>query len=420
MDFYIQEYGAVGDGNTLNTTAIQAAIDACFAAGGGRVVVADGVYMTGTVVLRSAVELYLAPNGTLLASPNCGRYDESSEFEMRPYPYNVILTGKIADYGDYPELPKKHVCCDALPRNRGCCLIYAERVENIAITGAGKIDGNGTCFVEKAPEEAHHYKKFRRIHAPTPPRIVFFAGCKNIKVEGITVTNGPAGWSFWIHDCDFVHFDKVKIICDLDYPNNDGIHINCSRDVTVSNCNIICSDDCVVVRANSRSLKENKVCERIAVNNCTMTTECAGIRVAFVGDGVVRNCVFSNIVMTDCTVGVLIELPDRSLIESDFGREKTLIENLRFSNIVMDRMKKPIVFKPFDGPQTEIEAIRNIYFDGITAIGRIAIQMSGTESVPIENVFFSNCRFTYLPDFDPIKLNKTKNVRFDSVTFTAE
>ena len=263
MDFNIQDHGAVGDGKTLNTKAIQETIDVCFEMGGGRVVISDGIYMTGTIILKSGVELHIASNGVLLGSPNCGKYDEAAQFDVRPYPYNVILSGDIADYGDYPDLPKQHVICENLPRNRGCCLIFAEDSENIAITGSGKIDANGTSFVEAAPEEAHHYKKFRRIHAPTPPRIVFFTGCQNIKVEDVTVTNGPAGWSFWIHDCDDVSFDKVKILCHLDYPNNDGIHINCSRNVSVSNCKITCSDGCIVVRANSRSLKENKVCERL-------------------------------------------------------------------------------------------------------------------------------------------------------------
>ena len=103
------------------------------------------------------------------------------------------------------------------------------------------------------------------------------------------------------------------------------------------------------------------------VSNCTLTTAAAGIRIAFVGDGVIRDCVFSGIVMTDSCVGVLLELPDKNLLQSDFGREATLVENLRFSNIIMDRMKLPIKINVFDGEQTEVEAIRKLHFDGIIA-----------------------------------------------------
>ena len=418
MDFLVQNFGAIGDGKAINTKAIQSAIDACYNAGGGRVIISRGVFMTGTIVLRSRVNLHIEADGTLLGSPNCGEYDKNSEFDVRPYPYNVILAGDIADYGDYPDVPKKHVVTENLPRNRGCCLIYAEEVESISITGMGKIDANGTSFVESVPEGVQHYTKYRRKHAPTPPRVTFFAGCRNVKVEDVTVVNGPAGWSFWVHDCDYVTFDKVKINCDLDYPNNDGIHVNCSRNVNISNCNITCSDDCIIVRANSRSLSENKVCEKITVSNCNLTTSTAGVRIAFVCDGVIRNCTFSNLVITNSPFGMLLELPDKNLIQSDFGREKTLVENLRFSNIVMDNVHLPVKINVFDGPQTEVEAIRNLSFDGITARGDMAMVINGTESVAIENVRFTNCSFETTNKYPAVTTKKVKNLTLDGVSFT--
>lgn len=425
MDFFIEKYGAVGDGKTLNTAAIQKAIDDCAAQGGGRVVVSHGIYMTGTIVLKSGVDLHIEADGTILGSPNCGKYDENSAFDIRPFPYNVIYSGDIADYGDYPDFPKKHVERANLPRNRGCCLIYAEESENVSITGTGKIDGNGTRFVEVAPKEANSRTKYRRIHAPTPPRIVFFCGCKNVKVEGITVTNAPGGWSFWVHDCDYVNFDKVKIDCDLDYPNNDGIHVNCSRNVTVSNCAITCSDDCIVVRANSRSLKENKPCEKITVTNCSLVSATAGIRVAYVCDGTIRNCAFDNLVITNSPRGVFLELPDKNLIQSDFGREKTLIENMRFSNIIMDNVSIPVGIHLFDGPQTEINAVRNLFFNGITARGNVAIIIEGTENTAVENVRFTDCNFETRNDgcrwrdyYNPFKFENVKNLALDGVNVT--
>ena len=107
--------------------------------------------------------------------------------------------------------------------------------------------------------------------------------------------NQPSGWSYWIHDCDYVSFNKCKIIANVQYPNNDGIHINSSRNVTVSNCDISCGDDCIIVRANNLSLAENKVCEKVTVTNCNLTSYANGIRIGWMGDGVIRNCSFSNI-----------------------------------------------------------------------------------------------------------------------------
>lgn len=182
MVFDIRNYGAMGDGQTLNTEAIQKAIDECVSSGGGKVLVEDGTYMTGTIVLGNNVELHIAQSATLLGSPECS---------------------------DYPERETCFLDTPKLPRWRNACLIYAERAENISLTGMGKIDCNGTSFVVEATKGNRYGGwNYTRIDGPTPPRVVFFAGCKNVKVEDVTMVNQPAGWSYWIHDCDFVTFDK--------------------------------------------------------------------------------------------------------------------------------------------------------------------------------------------------------------------
>ncbi len=393
MIFDIRSYGAKDQSDFMNTTAIQAAIDACHAAGGGDVIIPNGTYMTGTLVLKSNVNLSISAGGVLLGSPNCGSYAPDAEFDSRPYPYNVILSGKIEDHGDYPDIPKEHVDVEALPRNRGCSLIFAENAENISITGMGKIDANGTSFTEPAPQEANHYTPYRRIHAPTPPRVVFFTGCRNVCVDHVSLVNSPAGWAYWIHDCDFVTFDHVKILSDLQYPNNDGIHINCSRHVTVSNANIICSDDCIIIRANSRSLKENRVCEKITVTNCNLTTACAGVRIGFVNDGVIRNCTLSNIVMTNSGAGVLLDFPDKELIQSDFGRECTEVENIGCSNIIMDHVGVPFVIGIGKSAETKVGCIRNIFFQGMQASCLKLPVIKGRAGTVIDGIRFSDCTF---------------------------
>lgn len=416
--FNIADYGAVGDGKTLNTRIIQTAIDKCNAAGGGKVIIPDGVFMTGTLIMKSNVNLSVEAGGTLFASPDCGKYSPGEQFDLRPYPYNVILSGKIEDYGDYPDVEKKHVDTTALPRNRGCALIYAEEAENFSITGMGKIDANGTAFTEPAPKEANHYTPYRRINAPTPPRVVFLAGCRNVCIENISLVNSPAGWGYWIHDCDYITFDKVKILSDLNYPNNDGIHINCSRNVSVSNSCMICSDDCIVIRANSRSLKENKVCERVTVTNCTMTTRCAGVRIGFVNDGTIRNCVFSNIVMTDTNVGIQADFPDKELIQSDFGRECTCVENIRFSNIVMDKVIQPVKIRIGLSRETNVGYIKNLYFSGVYASCRSLPVIMGRDGTVIENICFSDCTFDCGGKDTAMNIEHVKNVIINNTRFS--
>ena len=379
--FDIREFGAINDGTTLNTDAIQKAIDAC-AEVGGRVLVSEGTYMTGTIVLKSNIDLHIDRNAVLLGSPNCN---------------------------DYPEFKKKHVDVEKLPRHRGAAMIFAEECENISITGFGKIDANGYSFVEECMPY-HWGWRFKRLDLPTPPRVVFFTGCKNILVEDITMINQPAGWSYWIHDCDYVNFDKVKILADAEFPNNDGIHINSSRNVTVSNSVISTGDDCIVVRANNLSLKENKVCEKVVITNCTLTSHTNAIRIGWLNDGIIRNCTFSNLAINETRTGISITLPSRPINEplADEGREDTLIENLNFSNITMDSIYlRPVQIEIADHPVTRCNAVRNIQFNNINASGIGFPYIVGRNNCRVKNIKFSNCDFRKLPPeslsyfFDP-------------------
>ena len=409
-EFNIDEYGAIGDGKTLNTSAIQKAIDDCCEYGGGRVVIGHGIYLTGSIRLQSNVELHIHQGGVLLGSANCD---------------------------DYPERQGLvHVESQNLPRYRNACMIFAECCENISITGMGKINCNGDSFVVKKEGEWTGWE-YERIDLPTPPRAVFFTGCKNVKIEDITMENQPSGWSYWIHDCDYVTFDKCKIIANVQYPNNDGIHINSSRNVTVSNCDVTCGDDCIIVRANNLSLEENKVCERVTVTNCNLTSYANGIRIGWMGDGVIRNCTFSNIVMTDTVTGIAISLPRFRPELPDHGREDTLVENLNFSNIVMDGIyAHPIKVTIAPAMYARCEAIRNIFFSNIRARGLEFPYVKGNEVCKVKNISFSNCSFEKcsedeLPNYRqhgsadwgriigaPV-VKYAENIVFDNTTFSA-
>lgn len=374
MIYDVRTFGAVGDGKTLNTTVIQEAIDKA-SLDGGQVLIAGGVYKTGTIRFKSNVEIHLASDGVLLGSDN---------------------------WRDYTEIENaKHVRAEGMTRHRNSALIVADECENISITGAGKIDGNGGCYVVKKQVEAvgWMYEKIKIEDAdcpyemPTPPRTVLFAGCKNVKIEDVWLVNQASCWAYWVNDCDFVAFTRCKILSHVNYPNNDGIHINASRNVTVSDCDISCGDDCIIVRANCSPLKENKICEKVTVTNCNLTSYSGGIRVGWSGDGVIRNCVFSNIVMTDTTCGIDIFIPWHPGA-MDHGREKTRIENLSFNNVIMHEIYgKPIKIDINDKSDALFDKVQNIYFSNVHATGLEFPLFKGRKDSKLKNIYLSDCSF---------------------------
>lgn len=311
-DFNVRDFGAKGDGGAKDTVAIQRAIDACAKAGGGRVVLMNGVFLTAPIRLLSNVEFHIAEGAVLRGSSD------------------------LADYPEWKEV-KGIVNHDALPRMRNACLVLADCVTNVAVTGMGVIDANGRSFVREKTGDWTGWQ-FERTVDPTKsmPRVFFFVGCRGLRVEDVTLINGPAGWSYWIHDCDDVIFDRCRVKVDVRFPNNDGIHVNSSRDVIIRNCDLETSDDSIIVRANNRSLAENKVCERVVVSNCTMRSWSAGIRIGWTNDGIIRNCVFRDLKMRDCTNGISLSLPQQGGWNAyDYGREPTRFENLLFEDIEM-------------------------------------------------------------------------------------
>lgn len=398
---YVHDYGARGDGLAKDTDAIQAAINDCGANGGGRVVLENGIFLTGRIDLRSGVELRIESDAILLGS---------------------------TDGNDFPNIETEFWHTQYAPRFNKRCMIYAEGCENVAITGHGKINCQGDSYMEFVPgAEERGTKKdkiawpYRRKAHPTdspdgmvyyddvpfpldplsvslsPGRVVLFMGCKNVYVEDVTLENPPAAWGYWVCGCENVHFHRAQILANVLFPNNDGIHINCCRNVTISDCNIQSGDDGIVIRAYSLPLGQNTVCEKVAVTNCNITSHSGAVRIGWYGDGVIRNCTLSNLNITHSRTGISIYLPELPTTHrgSDEGEEDTLIENISFSNITMDTVFLEPIFISISN-SCRCNSVHNLYFDNIHANSVHMPFLHGRRGCPVENIYITNSQFNQI------------------------
>lgn len=366
--YSIRSFGAVGDGTTLDTAAIQAAIDACAASSGGTVVVPAGTFLTGTLRLKSNVTLHLEPRAVLLGSTNLADY-----------------ASDIAPCGFVSE-----ACIDK-------CLIYAENAENIAITGRGTIDGQGAAFPPRLEDGT----------AGERPMLTRCYRSRNILFEGVTLKNAGS-WCSHFRECSDVRVTGITIHNRVNW-NNDGIDLMSTSRARISDCTIICLDDAICFQ----NMSDEYPVEDIVITNCIMSTRWAGIRSGGARRGGIRNITVSNCVIRD-TFGCGIKLQISG---------NGVMENMAFSNIVMPRVSCPIHLR-FGNHHFNNETrderypwggMRNILFNNIWASvvdeetlrrevtvpevypgeERQCMSICGIPGHPVEAVTLSNIHFVY-------------------------
>lgn len=299
--FDVRSFGAVGDGKTKDTTAIQKAIDTCTAQGGGTVVVPPGTYLTGSLYLKSHVDFYLMAGSMLLASPDREDYN----------PADVCPQNSV-----YPQ-----------ESSFGAHLILCIEQEHVTLRGPGRIDGNAKKFI--LDENGVPYPGQNKIPW-RPSQMLYFVESNQIRVQDIELTNSSY-WTSFYHGCTHVFIRGVRIQ-NSRHPhthNGDGIDIDCCEYVTISDCQIDSADDCITLRGNSRRLKTPRPCRYVTITNCVLSTPCNCFRFG-VGDGLVENVTISNIVVeTSRTAFNFVS----SWSPTSRGVD---MRNIRINNVVVD------------------------------------------------------------------------------------
>jgi len=354
------DFGAVGDGRTKDTAAIQRAIDA-----GGMVYFPPGVYVSGTLYLKSNGGLHLGAGAVLLASPDKADYN-ADDF----CPQNAVF---------------------AAEKVSGAHFIVAVEQENVTIEGPGRIDGNRQAFFEPPAERG---KIWSSPIAWRPGQMIFLCECTNVRVQQVELFNAPY-WTCFFHGCECVQVTGVHIYNHPYTRNGDGLDIDSCRFVTVSDCIIDSGDDCIALRGNPGRLKKPRPCEHITITNCILKTICNAFRIG-VGDGVIRNVVISNCIIHGSRTGV-------TLCSKYSPQKGVLLENIQFENLRIDAQLPIAVLTNAQGRHLgpALQPIRDISFRHIRGSGCSSIRVVGYAEGDIRDITFSDVIFDWLEGGNP-------------------
>jgi polygalacturonase len=378
-DFNVTSFGAIGDGSTDCSSAFKKAIEKCNAEGGGRVVVPKGIFVVGAIHLKSNVNLYVSKEATLHFSTDPNKY-----------------------------LPVVFARWEGVECMNYSALIYAFEQENIAVTGEGVLDGQGSdanwwswkgnrANSAGKPSQNEARKKLVEMGekgVPVKDRIFgdgsflrpnFFQPyrCKNVLVQGVTFKNSPM-WFLNPQLCTNVSI--VGVTTEGHGPNNDGCDPESCTDVLIKNCTFDTGDDCIAIKSgrNNDGRRVNMPSENIVVQGCTMKDGHCGVVIGSEVSGSVRNVyaedcsmnspnldrvlriktnavrggVIENVFMRNVKVGQVAEAVlkiDFYYEEGDKGSFTPIVRNIEMKNVESGKSQFGIWIRAFDrSPATNI------------------------------------------------------------------
>lgn len=335
-------------------TAIQRAIDAAAAAGGGRVVVPAGEYPSGSLRLRSHVELHL--------EKGC-----------------VIRGGtRSEDYFSFPA-----GVCAVRPEGSARVFLYAWDEEDVAITGEGVVDGQGPAFFDRSTLRPG--MRFWAKPSCERPRMVQLVNCRNVRLRGVTFRDSP-GWTMLIRCCREVDVESIRVDAEQRMINSDGIDFDGCRRVRVRNCDFRTGDDCLVVRAMREAGNDAQiVCEDVLVEDCRLDSACQCIRIGCPSDDTIRNVAFRGIRMAGQN-GIYFNYPVRYLRRTDEGYLD--VSNVRFENFSGGVRGSAIQIDV--EPGIKLRGVRDVLFRDFDVKSARPLRFVGNVHTKFERVRFEN------------------------------
>jgi len=366
--FNVRSFGAVGDGKALDTVSLNAAIDACHAAGGGVVYLPPGTYLSGTVVLKSNVTFYLEACATLLGSTN------------------------LADYALHQGPPRKG---DANQKH----LVFARDAENVALAGPGRIDGQGSAFLAPSgrvvppPDESWRdvaTYDWKPLDRASP--LVEFYNCKNLRIEDVRIENA-SGWTLRPIQCQNVFIRGITIRNPVIGPNTDGIDPTCCTNVFISDCLIDTGDDAICLKSESPYGGDVRASKNITITNCVLTCCCNGLKFGTATRGAFENVVFTNSVIFNEAVDYKARVISGIALEMVDGGS---LEGVVISNIRMQRVRTPIFIRRGNRrsrPDGTPGTLRGVRIENVHATGSIlSSSITGLPGFDVEDVTLSGIR----------------------------
>jgi len=412
-EFNIIEYGAKGDGITDCTVAFAKAIAACNAAGGGKVVVPAGEFLTGAIHLKSNVNLYISKNAVV-------------KFSTDPKKY----------------LPMVFTRWEGVELMNYSPLIYAYEQENIAVTGEGILDGQGSestwwqwkgtsvsGWKKGMPNQNEGRKRLFEMgeKGASLEQRVFGEGyflrpnffqvykCKNVLVSGVTFKNSPM---WFLHPVLSANVIIEKVTVEGLGPNNDGCDIESSSDILIRNCYFNTGDDCIVIKSgrNNDGRRVNVPTENVVIQNCKMKDGHGGVVIGSEMSGGVRNVFVEDCEMDSPRLWSALRFKTNS-VRGGF------IENFFARRISIGQVRDAVLLVDFDYEEGDAgkftPTVRNIFISDVTCEkGKHAIWAKGYERSPIENIVLTNCTFNGIEK--PNIIEAVKGLTFTSVTLNGK
>lgn len=380
--FNVRDFGAAGKREDNATRALQAAIDACTASGGGVVYVPPGDYTTGAIQLKDNVNLYLEAGATF------------------------FLSQDKADFGSRRAM------------------IFSEGAKNIALTGRGKLDGlaqyewadvRGTDpeiveEMEIARKAGVEMKRYYRTGMQT--YMFILNDSVDVRLEGITVLHSPL-WNVRLNNCDRVFIRGVYIYSDLEKGvNADGIDIVSSRNVLISDSVIVTADDAIALKTIARNGRAEPV-ENVVVTNCVLSSSSSPLTIGTETQADIRHVVFSNSVIRNSNKGFGINVQDGAVVSNVIFSNLTVELNRRHWNWWGSAEVFKFVLKK-RRPDSRLGAIRDIVVDNVIAHARGTSTITGHPERPLENIRISNLQIFMQPE-DAVDKRATDAIRVERV-----